>query len=227
MNILALETSTEYLSVALAGDADVVARDCLAGQKHSQLILPMVEAVLHEAGVSRLDIDAVAFGAGPGSFTGLRIACGVAQGLGFGLDIPVIPVPTLEAVAEGVGAAKVLVAIDARMGEVYCAAFERDAAGWTAVMETTLCKPDLAPALTGDKWFAVGSGFAAYTEALQARYAGQIIGVDAKTVPHARAVALLGRIRHAKGMVVAPAEAAPLYIRNKVALTVDEQAASR
>ena len=227
MRILALETSTEYLSVALTSEQGVVARDCLAGQRHSELILPMVEAVLAESGMALSEIQAIAFGAGPGSFTGLRIACGVAQGLAFGLGVPVIPIPTLEAVAEGVDKDRVMIALDARMSEVYCGAFERSTGGWKTLMETCLCKPDQAPALAGTGWFAAGSGFAVHADVLTERYAGQIIGVDAEAIPHARAVALLGKARYAKGLTVPPAEAAPLYIRNKVALTVDEQAALR
>src|SRR5688572_15804465 len=115
MNILAIETSSEYLSIALATDDQILYKDCHAGQRHSELLLPMIEDLLTANNVRRDQLTAIGFGAGPGSFTGLRIACGVAQGLAFGLDIPVIPISTLEAVAEATGEKNVAVALDAHM----------------------------------------------------------------------------------------------------------------
>ncbi|MES2354256.1 MAG: tRNA (adenosine(37)-N6)-threonylcarbamoyltransferase complex dimerization subunit type 1 TsaB [Pseudomonadota bacterium] len=226
MNILALETSTEYLSVALANEEKIVALDCLAEQKHSELILPMVENVLADAAIERSGISAIAFSAGPGSFTGLRIACGVAQGLAYGLGVPVIPISTLEAVAEASGKNKVIVALDARMGEIYYAGYERQAAGWKVVIEAGLCKPENAPVLIGRDWFAAGSGFAIYEKVLSARYTDQIVGMDGSLYPHARVVVRLAMERYLQGLMVDAAEAAPIYIRNKVALTIQEQVKS-
>jgi len=225
--ILAIETSTEYLSVAISVAGKCIARDCLAGQKNSELTLPMVEAVLAEAGIARNAVQAIAFGVGPGSFTGLRIACGVAQGLAFGLGIPVIPISTLEAVAETTGKDNVLVALDARMGEIYIAAFTRANDGWHAVIDAGLCKPVDSPILPEGSWFAAGSGFGVYGDILKSRYAGKLIGMDGNLQPHAAAMARLGVECYRRGLAIPAIDAAPVYIRNKVALTTLEQAANR
>lgn len=227
MNILALETSTEYLSVAVLAGQDLVGRECLAGQKHSELILPLVAGLLAEACTEKQALHAIAFGAGPGSFTGLRIACGVAQGLAYGLGIPVIPVSDLEAVAEGAARHKVVVALDARMGEIYFAAFERRAEGWTMLVDPVLCRPEAAPRLPGEGWYGAGSGFIAQEQALVCRYAGQLVEWRADIRPDARAIARLAAIRFRHGLTVAAADAVPIYLRNKVALTAQEQAMNR
>ncbi|MBA2689639.1 MAG: tRNA (adenosine(37)-N6)-threonylcarbamoyltransferase complex dimerization subunit type 1 TsaB [Burkholderiales bacterium] len=227
MAILAIETSTGYLSVAVLNEDRLVVRDCLAGQKHSELILPMIADALAGAAVERKSIRAIAFGAGPGSFTGLRIACGVAQGLAFGLAVPVIPVSTLEAVAEANGGERVAVALDARMGEIYFAAFERDRENWKVVLDGQLCRPDALPPLPGHGWCGAGSGFAMYGQTLLYRYQDQLADVDYDAAPHARTIARLAWLRYQDGKAVPAAEALPIYIRNKVALTVDEQAVGR
>ena len=123
MRILALDTSTEYLSLALSLDGKIYVRDLHAGQTHSQRILPLLREMLTEAGIDMRDLEGIAFGAGPGSFTGLRIACGVAQGLAFGANLPVVGVSTLLAIAQSTQAERVIACIDARMGEVYHAAY--------------------------------------------------------------------------------------------------------
>jgi len=125
MNLLALETSTEWLSLALSTDGSVVTHRQKAGQQASQLVLPQIQALLDKADLSLSQIDGIVFGAGPGAFTGVRIACGVAQGLGLGLSKPVVGVNVLEAMAASVDANHVIVAIDARMGEVYYACYPR------------------------------------------------------------------------------------------------------
>ena len=119
MNIIALDTSTEYCSLAVWLNGNIVSREILAGQRHSELLLPMLHIMLTEIGITFNQIDGIAFGAGPGSFTGLRIACGVAQGLAFAQAVPIVGISTLEALAQQVDTAKVLVALDARMGELY------------------------------------------------------------------------------------------------------------
>lgn len=227
INILVLETSTEHLSVAVTSGETVFARDCVAGQRHSELLLPMIASVLADAGLQRNELHAVAFGAGPGSFTGLRIACGTAQGLAFGLGVPVIPVPTLEAVAESVAAPRVLVAADARMGELYCAVFEQEPYGWRVIVEAGLYRPDQPPAISGNGWVGAGSGFIAHADALGARYGVQLSSVLPDALPHARTIAALARVRYGRGLTVPAAAASPIYIRDKVALTIREQAASR
>ena len=139
-NLLALETSTERLSLAILHDERMFVREVDAGQRHSELALPLMYELLDEAKTTLADLDVIAFGQGPGSFTGVRIACGLTQGLALGLDKRVVPVPTQLALAEQSGAGKVLVALDARMGEIYFAAYVRsdDATGWTAAIAPML-----------------------------------------------------------------------------------------
>lgn len=223
MRILAVETSTEYCSVALWQDGTLSVRCELVGQKHSEVLLAMVDAVLREAGITVGQVDGIAFGKGPGSFTGVRIACGVAQGLAFGAGVNVVGVCTLLALAEASGKDKVIAAIDARMGELYLAAYENRNGAWTTLVEPCLCKADDAPAAAGDGWFGAGSGFAVGEGALQARYGAQLSGVDAQAVPQAGAVARLAAIEFASGNAVDAALALPLYLRDKVALKTSER----
>ena len=224
MNILALDTSTEWCSVALWLDGRVLSRDERAGQRHSALILPMIDALMSEAGLVLTQLDAIAFGAGPGSFTGLRIACGVTQGLAFGAGLPVVPVGTLEALAQASAAARVVTALDARMDEIYHAAYTRDDAGWRELHAPSLCAPAAAPAVDGGDWTGCGNGFAVQGGALRARYAGQLREVHEDLRPHARDMLGIAADRFAQTGGLDPAQAAPLYVRDKVAFSVAERA---
>jgi len=223
MKILALETSTEYCSVALWQNGTIMQRCELVGQKHSELLMPMLDDLLRDAGCRIQNMDGIAFGCGPGSFTGVRIACGVTQGLAFGAGLPVAGICTLQALAEASGQSRVIAALDARMGEIYCAAYEKSNEGWRTVCEPCLCKPEEAPELSASGWFGAGSGFAAHGEALQTRYAAQLCGVDAAAVPQAAAIAALGAAVFAAGGGVEAALALPLYLRDKVALKTVER----
>ena len=226
MKILALDTSTEYCSVALSIDGVVDEREMRAGQRHSELVLGMVDALLRARGVHLRDLDAIAFGEGPGSFTGLRIACGVVQGLAFGADVPVVGVGTLLAMAYGSGAERVVCCLDARMHEIYHGAYSRSGDGaLNVVHEPSVCAPANAPLLEGAGWIGCGSGFAAYRDALEARYAGRLSAVEPERFPRARDIAVLGAARFEAGLAASAEHAAPLYIRDKVALTSDERAA--
>lgn len=200
-----------------------MSRGIVAGQRHSELLLPMLDEMLAEAGLTLAQLDGIAFGAGPGSFTGLRIACGVAQGLAFGADLPVIGICTLEALAQAVGDGSVVAALDARMGEIYHAAYKKSDDGWQPVCEPTLCLPQYAPQVPGDNWAGCGSGFDLYGETLRSRYHGRISRIDPGIIPHAREMVQLAAPRLAKGLGIDPADAAPLYIRNKVALKESER----
>jgi len=223
MRILALEISTEYCSVALWQDGAIVERCGLAVQKHSEMLIAMLDALLKDAGLRIQDMDGIAFGMGPGSFTGVRIACGAAQGLAFGAGLPVAGVCTLQALAEASGKPRVIAALDARMGEIYHAAYEKHDGAWVKVSEPRLGKPEEAPPLPGDGWFGAGSGFAMHSAALSGRYAGQLQGADGAAVPQAAAIAALGAARFAQGRGVDAAEALPLYLRDKVALKMSER----
>jgi len=223
MKILALDTSTEYCSLALWLNAEVATREVLAGQRHSQLILPMLAELLAEGGVTLQGLDGIAFGAGPGSFTGLRIGCGIAQGLAFGADLPVAGMCTLQALAQGSGAERVVACLDARMGEVYHAAYERREGRWHTASAPGLYLPQQAPTLSGPGWIGAGSGFAAYGMALAARYADRVDSVIADAYPHARDMAALAAPVFERGLGVPAWEAAPLYIRDKIALKTSER----
>jgi tRNA threonylcarbamoyladenosine biosynthesis protein TsaB len=227
LNILALETSSPWCSVALWRDGSLSAREELAGQTHSELLLPMARALLSEAGVAAAQIAGVAFGAGPGSFTGLRIACGVAQGIAAGVGAQTIGVGTLAAVAEQCAEPRVLVCLDARMGELYYAAYERGTGGWMEVAAPRLCVPGSAPDLPGEGWIGVGSGFEAHGDALLERHAGQIAEVRADLHPRAHEIASLGARMIQAGHGVAPEHAHPFYLRDHVAMTIAERAARR
>jgi tRNA threonylcarbamoyladenosine biosynthesis protein TsaB len=234
MNILALETSTEYLSLAVGRGDVVVARHIHAGQRHAERVFEEIRGIVAEAGLALADLDAVAFGRGPGSFTGVRVCCGVTQGLAFSLGIPVKGVVTLEAVAEEVhaatGATQVIVCLDARMGEVYHAAYTRnvgapDGGGWTTVMEPGVYRPEDVPEMSGEGWVGAGSGFVTYGDILAKRYLANTNLFHPECVPTARAVLALARPALEAGKGETPAEALPLYVRDKVALTRSERAA--
>ncbi len=223
MKILALDTSTEYCSVALWLDGAVSDRCEKVGQRHSEVLLPMVDGLLRSADLRLADLDGIAFGAGPGSFTGVRIACSAAQGLALGADKPVSGICTLQALAEDAGHERVIAVLDARMAEVYYAAYEKRQGAWHAVHEPGLCLPQHAPALTGAGWFGAGSGFLAHGTQLRARYASNLAAVAEQAVPQAAAIARLAAPLFAAGLGVDAAQAAPLYLRDKVALKTCER----
>lgn len=226
-NILAIETSAELASCALLAGDTVIVRSTPGVRSHSQSILPMVQQLLNEAGIALADCDAIAFGAGPGSFTGVRTACGVAQGLAYGAGLPVLPLVTLEAMAEAcrtaTGATEVLAVLDARMGEVYWAQYRFVDGGWLEVVAPTLSAPQdvtPAPAAAGGLQ-ACGNGFAEYAAALAGMPFAQ--GALPGIVPHARELALLARGALAAGQGMPAAQAQPIYLRNKVAYTSAER----
>ncbi len=226
MQILAIDTSTEYLSLALWLDGRVLSRDIHAGQSHSQQILPTLRDLLTEAQLDLEALDGIAFGAGPGSFTGLRIACGVTQGLAFGAGLPVVEVSTLQALAQQSGANKVIACLDARMGEIYYAAYEKKDDVWLEVIAPALFKPEQAPALQGNDWVGVGTGWLAYPEMLNQVYQDHLVEPpkpEHSSHPTALAIAEIALPVFAAGQAKAAHEVAPIYIRNKVALKMSER----
>lgn len=225
MNILALDTSTDYCSVALWQDGSLHARDAAAGQSHSQLLLPMVDELLRRHGLAPRDLDGIAFGRGPGSFTGLRIACGVTQGLALGAGLPVVGVSTLLALAAAVRSEHAVCCLDARMGEVYHASYERSGEEWRVVHEASLCAPADAPPLPAGAWTGCGSGFAAHGPVLKARYGERLAEIRPELYPHAREIAQLAAREFRRGGGVPAEQALPVYIRDKVALRSDERPA--
>ncbi len=226
MQILAIDTSTEFLSLALWLDGHVLLRDIHAGQTHSQQILPTLRALLDEAKIELSALNGIAFGAGPGSFTGLRIACGVSQGLAFGANLPVVAVSTLQALAQQSGAEKAIACLDARMGEIYHAAYEKQNGEWLEVSVPALFKPEEAPKLTGNNWVGVGTGWLVYPDVLQTVYGEHLREMpapDHSSHPNATSIAELALPTFEAGLARPAYEAAPIYIRNKVALKMSER----
>ncbi|WP_117233366.1 tRNA (adenosine(37)-N6)-threonylcarbamoyltransferase complex dimerization subunit type 1 TsaB [Vibrio maerlii] len=223
--ILALDTSTENCSVALLVGDQCIARSEVAPRDHTKKILPMVDEVLKEAGLTLQDLDALAYGRGPGSFTGVRIGIGIAQGLAFGADLPMIGVSTLKAMAQGSfrqhGATTVASAIDARMSEVYWGRFERLENGdWTEVDEECVIPPaELVEQLKDNaseaKWRQAGTGWSAYETELEMlnldSEAGEVLYPEAQDIVH------LARYEFEKGNTVPVEESSPVYLRDKVA----------
>ncbi len=222
MNLLALDTSTEFLSLALQLNDKTFTHYQHAGNASSQLILPQIQALLDEANVKLSDLDGIAFGAGPGAFTGVRIACGVAQGLGFGANIPVVGVNTLLALAEASGEDNVIACLDARMGEIYHAAFEKINGEWIDQSITNVIKPEAAPVLEG-AWLGAGSGWAVYGEILSKIYGENVVKTLPNITPMAEAILQLATPIFTAGEAKPASEAMPIYIRNRVALTTAER----
>jgi tRNA threonylcarbamoyladenosine biosynthesis protein TsaB len=224
VNLLAIETSTELCSVALLRDGELFVEEALAENRHSELLMPMVRKVLGRAHLAPAQMLAFAFGQGPGSFTGIRIACGVVQGLAFGADRPVVPVPSLLALAEQANEGRVACALDARMGEAYVAAYARNGSDWDEVIAPRLVDSQGVPPLPGRSWAGTGSGFdrhdwlrEAWRDCVEMRLEGDL--------PRAGAIARIAARRYAKGEAVPAEQAAPLYLRDKVALTTRERQA--
>ncbi|WP_345301828.1 tRNA (adenosine(37)-N6)-threonylcarbamoyltransferase complex dimerization subunit type 1 TsaB [Lysobacter hankyongensis] len=247
MKLLAFELSTEACSVALWVDGDVRGRHEIAPRRHAELALPWAEALLAEAGIAKSQLDAVAVGRGPGAFTGVRLGVAIAQGIALALDRPAVPVSTLAALALravplGAGLVdargddagdRVFAAIDARMREVYVAAFafERGIDGGLhprPLDDARVQPPDAAmPPGEVTGWYGVGTALAAEGGALRTRLAPRLRAVDADALPHATDVAALAHAAFLRGEAVAPEQLEPAYLRNQVALTLVEQQALR
>ncbi len=224
MKLLAIETATEACSAALCLGDEILSRHEFAKQRHTELILPMCDALLEEAGVTLAQLDAVAFGRGPGSFTGVRIAAGVVQGIAFAKDLPVVAVSTLAVLAqeavESRRQANVLTAIDARMGEVYWGVYTRDDCGLArSVEQECVIKPQLITVPTGRQWYGVGSGWEAYSTTLVAQIGTCLEGYDGVSFPSARFMIPLARTAYTRGEVVAAEQALPVYLRDDVVKT--------
>jgi tRNA threonylcarbamoyladenosine biosynthesis protein TsaB len=223
--ILAIETSTEACSVALLVDGQVRYRSVPASSGHSESVLPLIRELLMDADISLKALDAIAYGAGPGAFTGLRLACGVAQGLAFGAGLPVLGVGSLEALAWASGKPRVYAALDARMNEVYFAAYRIAGLYLEEELAPGVAHAEAAGVPDGQGWFGCGSGFLSYGDELVKRLGPALSGFDAALVPDASAVAQLAAARLAIRAGLDPFEAQPVYVRQKVALTTAERLA--
>lgn len=226
MRILALDTATENCSAALLIDGRLIAREALLERDHAARILPMVDELLKEAGIALTELSAIAFGRGPGAFTGVRLAASVTQGLAFGAGVPVVPVSNLRALAQRVmdldqSAARVLVCSDARMSEVYWGCFERRPSGIAAAVSDERVEKPAAVALParwrdGSAAQATGSGFAAYPE-LRSTLGPHLDKVHAGLLPRASEIAVVAAAEVAEGRTFPAEEALPVYLRDDVA----------
>ncbi len=221
MKLLAIDTATEACSVALLLDGAVHERYRLAPREHAALVLPMVEELLGEAGISLRQLDALAVGRGPGSFTGVRIAVSVAQGLAFAAERPLVPVSTLAALAQGAwrefGWTQVAAAIDARMEEVYWGSYRLRDGVMVADAEEGVYAPAATPLLPQAGYCGVGSGWDSYGEPLRQRHAATIERWQGERFPRAGDVAVLGAAAFAAGAALPPAQVLPVYLRDQVA----------
>lgn len=230
MNILAIETATEACSVALLHGKALIDRSELAPRRHAELVLPMAEELLAEAGIARRQLDAIAVGRGPGAFTGVRLAIAVAQGLALALDIPVLPVSSLAALAmqSPRNGAPILATIDARREEIYAGTFRFDGAGLVQPLDEERVLPASQLTLPGDEACnVIGTGWHAYGDAIRERLRSAPRWVDGARYPQACDVARLAAPGFAAGAGVPPEQALPVYLRDKVALTLEEQEAGR
>jgi len=221
VHILALETSTEIRSAALYCDGATRSLQERGRARHGERLLPMIDRLLAEAGIAPRQLDAIGFGRGPGSFTGVRIAAGTVQGLACGCDLGVVPVSTLAALAQGAGGIRngVLSAIDARMGELYWGAYRADAQGLMQAVDEDrlLASPAEAPVPDGSGWYGVGCGWKEHAEALRQRLQGRLQGWNGDCAPLAENLVPLILESCRRGKLQMPEQAIPVYLRARVA----------
>lgn len=220
--LLALDSSTDTMALALVTPGQTKVFEAAGGAQASARMLPEVRALLAGAGVALADVDAIAFGAGPGAFTGLRTACAVAQGLAFGLDLPVLAIDSLMLVAEDARAQgagdDVWVAMDARIGEIYAAHYRRAGDGWQVLAAPALYRPEVLAAHWGTPAAAAGTALTEYADAL-----GPLPRAWPQARSRAAALGVLAAAAWQRGEGRDAAEALPVYVRDKVALTTAER----
>ncbi|AIR87883.1 tRNA (adenosine(37)-N6)-threonylcarbamoyltransferase complex dimerization subunit type 1 TsaB [Pseudomonas cremoricolorata] len=216
--LLALDTATEACSVALLQGGEVISHHQVIPRQHAQKLLPMIKQLMAEAGVPLSALDAIAFGRGPGAFTGVRIAIGVVQGLAFALERPVLPVSNLAALAQGAlreqGHTQVAAAIDARMDEVYWGCYRAQAGEMRLQGEEAVLSPERValPAERAGDWFGTGTGWG-YAE----RLAVPVTAFDATRLPTAQDILALATFAWGRDEAVAADQAQPVYLRDNVA----------
>lgn len=227
MKILAIDTATEACSAALYIDGACAQRYEVAPRRHAELILPMCEELLAEAGVGLRELDSLAFGRGPGAFTGLRIAAGVVQGMAWANELPVVPVSSLAALAQGAwrehGHARVMAAIDARIGEVYWGCYQSRAGEMSLVGDEQVCVASNTMLPEGDGWFGIGSGWLGYETELGRHTGAQCAEYQGDAFPQAQDIALLAASAFARGEAVSAEQALPVYLRDNVAKKKKQQ----
>ena len=229
MKLLAVETSTDACSAALFVDGEIREKFQLAPREHTKLILPMIDALMDDAQLKPQQLDAVALSRGPGSFTGVRIATGVAHGIAFGADIPIVLVSTLAAIAQGFFNQQDVdlsfTAMDARMNEIFWGVYQRNALGLAELLGEEAVTPAAEIVVSQDEHagFGVGSGWAVHGDILRAKLGGKLQGVVSEVWPHAACIAQLGAYDFADGLAVPVEQAMPVYLRDKVAKKQSER----
>jgi tRNA threonylcarbamoyladenosine biosynthesis protein TsaB len=219
LKLLAIDTATEACSAALYIDGNILEKYELAPRKHAELILPMIDALLAEAELKLSSLDALAFGRGPGAFTGVRIATGVIQGLAFASDLPVVPISTLAAMAQSAASESniIISAIDARMSEIYWGIFSVGADEIVSPLsEEQVAKPESIDIDIKNECFGVGTGWATYEDILTTKFADNLKGFDANRFPRASDILKLAVKKFEEGNHIPAAQALPVYLRNKV-----------
>jgi tRNA threonylcarbamoyladenosine biosynthesis protein TsaB len=219
LKILALDTATEACSAAIIVDSEISEKSLIAPRRHADLILSMIDELLSDSGVALSELDAIAFGRGPGAFTGIRIAAGIVQGLAYGADLPVIPISTLAALAQGTNENSdfIISAIDARMSEIYTAIYRLDDSGLVVgITEETVIKADDFLISEQGTYYGVGTGWVTYNDIMSSKIGKQLIGYCGECYPQSRDILLLAKQEYEKGNLVKPEDAIPVYIRNKV-----------
>ncbi|MDP1614367.1 MAG: tRNA (adenosine(37)-N6)-threonylcarbamoyltransferase complex dimerization subunit type 1 TsaB [Methylococcales bacterium] len=227
MKLLAVETATEACSAALYIDGDITERFALAPKEHTQLILPMIDGLMADAGLTSFDLDALAFGCGPGSFTGVRIATGIIQGIAFGADLPVVPVSTLAAIAQDFFCSNndnvAFVAMDARMGEIFWGVYQRNEPGYAELIGREAVTPAKMIEFPDSAGVGIGSGWGVYRHELMTQLAGRVNRCQTDLLPRASAIARLGARGFEQGLAVPVEKAMPVYLRDKVAKKESER----
>jgi tRNA threonylcarbamoyladenosine biosynthesis protein TsaB len=222
VKILALETATDVCSVALSVEGVCYERN-LPDRRHAERVIELVDALLLEAGVALRELDVIAFGRGPGMFTGLRIGAGVAQGLAFAADLPVVPVSTLEILAHGSEGDRILAALDARMGQIYWGLFERDPSQQLVAASAERVDAPEGIHVSGTGWIGAGSGWDRYGDTMAAALGAALAHIERGRHPRARDLVTLARNRVRAGGALAPELALPVYVRDDVARKSDER----
>ena len=227
MKLLAVETATEACSAAIMIDGEITEQFSLTANGHSKLILPMIDALMADAGLKPTDLDGLAFGCGPGSFTGVRIAAGIIHGIAFALDLPVVPVSNLAAVAQDFFDHNeenlAFVAMDARMNEIYWGVYQRNASGFAELLGKEAVLPASEIEFPGVSGVGIGSGWKAYHQELLSHLSHRVIAYEADILPRAGAIARLGARGFEQGLAVAVEQAMPVYLRDKVAKKESER----
>lgn len=228
MKLLALDTATEACSAALYIDGEITQQYEVAPQQHSNLLLPMVDSLISDAGIHQRDLDVIAFGRGPGSFMGVRIATGVAQGMAFALSLPVVPVSSLAAIAKvsynETGATQVACAIDARMNEVYWACYQVSDDKLPKLLgEEQVLAPEKIEIPENGEWVGAGTGWGSYMDKMKSVSGQNLVSTQPDCLPNAKAIAQLAVIEVENGNTVSADQALPIYLRNNVAKTTAER----